>query len=189
MEAVAIGASIIAFIQVADRVIDLCKAYLEVACDAPSELRAILIETSVLKTIMDNLQFLASCGHAPTSLNILTGKEGSIAGCLRAINEIEGLFRSRYCSSKQPKSSSKRQKVEVTLTALAWPFKENRARKLLGELVQHKTTINLALSTESLLVLRPPRLGILEVLSANIEQSRYQGRKMQNQRNSCDSVR
>jgi hypothetical protein len=33
---------------------------------------------------------------------------------------------------------------------LAWPFKEEKARKLLERLTQYKTTINLALSTESL---------------------------------------
>src|ERR1700722_1073908 len=155
MEAVGIAASVLTFIQVADRVIGLCKFYLELARDAPSDLRAILIETSTLQTILDNLQFLASCGHSPTALHTLAGEEGPIAGCLRAIKEIEGLFPSGHTSSKRLKSSSKRQKVNATLTALAWPFKENKARKLLGELVQYKTTINLALSTESLLV---PRL-------------------------------
>jgi hypothetical protein len=157
--AIGVAASIVSFIQAADRVIDLCKFYLELARDAPSDLRAILIETSTLQTILDNLQFLASCGHSSTALHILAGEEGPIAGCLKAIKEIEGLFPSGYTSSKRPKSSSsKRQKVKATLTALAWPFKENQAKKLLGDLVQYKTTINLALSTESLLVPRLRRL-------------------------------
>jgi hypothetical protein len=150
MDPVSIGASIIAFIQVADRVIELSKYYLEAARDAPSDLRAILIETSTLRTILGNLQFLASCGHCPTALHIPAGEEGPVEGCLRAIKEVEALFPSGYSTPKGSKSRSKRRKVQNVLAVLAWPFKEERARKLLERLTQYKTTINFALSTESL---------------------------------------
>jgi hypothetical protein len=150
MDPVSIGASIIAFIQVADRVIEVSKFYLEATRDAPSDLRAILLETSTLRTILDNLQFLASCGHCPTALQIPAGEEGPVEGCLRAIKQIEALFPSGYSIPNGSKSSSKRQKVQNALAVLAWPFKEERARKILGQLVQYKTTINFALSTESL---------------------------------------
>jgi hypothetical protein len=83
MEAVGIVVSIFTFVQVADRVINLCKSYPELARDAPSDLRAILIKTSTLQTVLHNLQFLASCGHSPTALHILAGEEGPIAGCIR----------------------------------------------------------------------------------------------------------
>jgi|SRR3569833_36087 len=146
MEAVAIGASILAFIQVADRVIDLCKSYLESVRDAPSDLRKILVETSALRAILENLQFLRSCDHGPATLH-LPHLERSITECLMAITEMEGLFPS---SSSTHPVSSKRRKARITLKALAWPLKENRAKKLLGEMVQHKTTISLALTTESL---------------------------------------
>jgi hypothetical protein len=150
MDPISIGASIIAFIQVADHVIDLCKSYLEAARDAPSDLRAILIETSTLRTLLDSLRFLASCGHSPTTLHVPAGEEGPVEGCLRAINEIETLFPSDYTIPKGPWSSAKRQRVKVALAVLAWPFKEKKARKLLAELMQYKTTISLSLSTESL---------------------------------------
>jgi hypothetical protein len=152
MDPISIGASVIAFIQVADRVIDLCKFYLEAAHEAPSDLRAILIETSTLKTILENLQFLASCGHSPTALHILAGERGPIEGCLGAINDIEALLPSGYIVPDGPDSSSKRRKAKTALAVLAWPFKEKKAKKLLEQLMQYKSTINLALCTESLLV-------------------------------------
>jgi hypothetical protein len=83
-------------------------------------------------------------------LHILGGEEGPVEGCLRAIKEIEALFPSIYSIPKESKSSSKRRKMQNVWAVLAWPFKEEKARKLLERLTQYKTTINLALSTESL---------------------------------------
>ena len=57
-EAFALATSIVTIVQVADRVIALCKYFIQAAHDAPSDLRNILIETSTVKTILQNLQFL-----------------------------------------------------------------------------------------------------------------------------------
>jgi hypothetical protein len=56
-EAVALSAGIIAIFQIADRVIGLCKLYIETVRDAPSDLRTILLETSTMKTILDNVLY------------------------------------------------------------------------------------------------------------------------------------
>jgi hypothetical protein len=57
-EAVALGASIIAIYQIADRIIGLCKFYIETIHDAPSDIRKILVEMSALKAIFQDLEFL-----------------------------------------------------------------------------------------------------------------------------------
>ncbi|OIW22523.1 hypothetical protein CONLIGDRAFT_606829 [Coniochaeta ligniaria NRRL 30616] len=147
MDPLSIAASILAVVQIADRVISLCRFYLELSRDAPSDLRVILIETSALKTILDNIQFLASNGHGPTTLSTLTGKDGPIEGCHKALDQLSGLFSSEYAHDASS-NRSKRRKVKATLTTLAWPFKGSRARKLLAEVVQHKTTLNLALTAD-----------------------------------------
>ncbi|KAK3370926.1 hypothetical protein B0T24DRAFT_627387 [Lasiosphaeria ovina] len=147
MDPLSIAASIFAAIQIADRVISLCKFYLELASDAPSDLRVILIEASALKAILDNIQFLASNGHGPVTLNTLIGKEGPVEGCRKALHQMSGLFPSES-AQRTSGTRSKRQKVAATLHTLAWPFKETRARKLLAEVVQHKTTLNLALTVD-----------------------------------------
>lgn len=147
MDPLSIAASIFAVVQIADRVISLCKYYLELSRDAPSDLRAILIETSALRTILDNIQFLASSGHGPTTLNTLTGNDGPIEGCRKTLDQLNGLFSSDYLHQTWG-NRSKRRKVKATLTTLAWPFKESTARKLLVEVVQHKTTLNLALTVD-----------------------------------------
>src|ERR1700753_2522055 len=124
MEAVAIAANIIAVIQVADRVISLCKFYLELVRDAPSDIRVILIETSSLKTIVDNIQFLASNGYGPTTLNTLAGNDGPIEGCRKALGQLSGLL-SPEPAQETSGDRSKKRKVKAALTALGWAFKEN----------------------------------------------------------------
>lgn len=145
MDPLSIVASIIAVVQMADRVISLCRFYLELSRDAPSDLRVIMIETSALRTILDNIEFLVSKGHAPANLHTLDGDGGPIEGCHKALDQLSGLFSSEYAHDS---NRSKRRKVKATLATLAWPFKESTARKLLAEVVQHKTTLNLALTAD-----------------------------------------
>jgi hypothetical protein len=45
---------------------------------------------------------------------------------------------------------SKQMKARSVLTMLAWPLKEKKARKLLEQMIQYKTTINLALTVGSI---------------------------------------
>lgn len=147
MDPISIAASIITVVQMADRVISLCRFYLELSRDAPPDLRVIMIETSALRTILDNIQFLASKGHAPANLHTLTGDGAPVEGCHKALDQLSQLFSSEYAHDAVG-NRSKRRKVKATLATLAWPFKESTARKLLEEVVQHKTTLNLALTAD-----------------------------------------
>jgi hypothetical protein len=145
---VAVVSSAIAIVQISDRIIGLCKFYIETAQDASSDLRTILIELSMLKTIFENLEFLTACGNGFSStVGALLKEEGPVEGCRRSITELEKLF-PRECVQ----DGSKRQKVKSTFAALAWPLKQNKARKLLDEIMRHKTTVTLALTTDSMYV-------------------------------------
>ena len=149
-EAIAIGASVIAIIQITDRIVGLCKFYIENVKDAPSDLRAILLETSTLKTIFENLKFLSACdGSYSTMASSLSGADGPIEGCLQSVTELEELFPSDSVHLKG-QSRSKKRKLKSTLASLAWPLKETKARKLLDKIACYKSTINLALITESM---------------------------------------
>lgn len=140
----------IAIIQIADRIIGLCKFYIETARDAPSDLRVLLIEISALKTILENLNFLTACdGPDSTAARRTSGADGPIEGCFRTVTELEKLFPSDLVRTRGRKSSKKKT-LNSVLTALAWPLKESKARKLLDEMTRYKTTINLALTTNSM---------------------------------------
>ncbi|CAO2649625.1 Nn.00g070100.m01.CDS01 [Neocucurbitaria sp. VM-36] len=149
-ETVAIVASIIAIVQISDRVISSCKFYLEAASDTPSELRAILVEISTLKSVLESLQFLETCAHAAPALwKQLSGQDGPIEECRRSITDMEKLFPADNFAVAGSASGPKRRKVQLVRTSLAWPLKARRARGLLQVIIQQKTMINLALTTDS----------------------------------------
>jgi hypothetical protein len=149
-ETIAVVASIIAIVQISDRVISSCKFYIQAASDTPSELRAILVEISTLKSVLESLQFLETYAHAAPALwKQLSGQDGPIEECMRSITDLEKLFPADKFPVTGSQSGSKRCKAQLVRTSLAWPLKARRARELLQIINQQKTIINLALTTES----------------------------------------
>jgi hypothetical protein len=145
-EVIALGASIIAVIQISDRVIGLTKQYIETVQDAPRDLHAIRIETSTLKAVFESLNFFHdSENNLSNNLQALGGQNGPLEGCRRSLFNLERLLGPDVDTTVQ----GKRRMIQATLTSLAWPLKESKARKLLDEVVRYKTTISLALSSES----------------------------------------
>lgn len=135
-EALALCASIVAVIQIADRVAELCKAYIGGVTNYPKDLRVILIETSSLKILLENLTFLGeNDGNASSILASLDGNNGPIEGCRKTTSELEKLFPPEQLQSD--KEGGRRKKVRLSLAALAWPFRAEKARALLGQLAQH----------------------------------------------------
>ena len=145
-EAIAIGASVIAIIQIADRIVGLCKFYIETARDAPADLRVILIETSTLKAILESVEYLSAHDRVHPKLSENSYDLSSlIEECYRTVAELENLF-PRDGSKTTAQKGSKKMKLEFLLTALAWPLKEKKAQRLLAELTRYKTAIGLALT-------------------------------------------
>ena len=78
-EVVAAMSSVIAITQITDRIVGLCKFYIETVKDIASDLRLILVEFSALKTILESLDFLMThkCGVS-TAVGTLSGKDGAV---------------------------------------------------------------------------------------------------------------
>ncbi|KAH7150299.1 hypothetical protein B0J13DRAFT_549886 [Dactylonectria estremocensis] len=150
-----------AVLQISERIIVLCKTYIEDVQDAPSDLRAILIEISAIKSLFENVRFLLSCGNETTVLAGLAADSGPIDGCKRAVTELEALFPPDYPYAAS-KARSKRPRIRPTLETLAWPFKKPKAKKLLDEITGYKATISLALTTDT-------SLDIKEIKSKTID--------------------
>jgi hypothetical protein len=79
-------------------------------------------------------------------LDQLADVTGPIEGCKTALGELENLFPSKHVSGQG--SKSKRRKLDAAAATLAWPLRAGRAKKLLQEIMQHKATINLALTAD-----------------------------------------
>ncbi|KZL85619.1 ankyrin repeat protein, partial [Colletotrichum incanum] len=130
----------------------LCKHYIESARDAPSDLRAILIETTAVKAILENIEFLSQCevGESPM-LDCLFGTSGPVKGCHDAIRGLQDLLQSNKGGTQiSGPSRPKTQRIEVILTSLAWPLKATKAKKLLEEIARHKNTITFTLTADSI---------------------------------------
>jgi hypothetical protein len=149
-ELLGLCASIIAVVQIADRVAKLCKDYIGGVKDCPSNLRAIEVEVSSLSILLKELeQEIKSGSNASALLCSLKDANGPIEGCRIATSELEKLFPSEEVRVDM-KRKKKRRTAKLSLAALAWPFREEKARTLLCQLMQHKATISLAICTESL---------------------------------------
>lgn len=146
-ESIAVIASIIAIIQISDRVISSCKFYIQATSDTPSELRVILIEISTLKSVLENLQFLETCADTPPAVwKQLSDANGPIEECKRSITAMDKLFPADTFPVDRSQPGSKRRAI---FASLAWPLKASRARELLQVIIQQKTMITLALAADS----------------------------------------
>jgi hypothetical protein len=145
-EAVALSASIITFIQLADRVISIAKYYIEAIRDYPRDIRVILVEISSLKAIIENLSFLlqSHSGLEPHMLSQLAGENGPIPECQKSLAKLERLLPSDIRAEQ-----GKRQKMLAAAEHLAWPLKENSAKKLIDEISRYKASITFALTLDS----------------------------------------
>jgi len=147
VETLGVVGSIITIIQISKTIISLCQFYIDAVNGASSDLRVILIEVSTLKGIAQSLQYLTQREVVDSALlNQLAAVTGPIEGCKKALNELETLFPPAAVSINSQRS--KRRKLDAAVATLAWPLKRGKAKKLLQEIIQHKTTINVALTAE-----------------------------------------
>ena len=147
VETLGVVGSVIAIVQISKTIISLCEFYIDEVDGASSDLQAILIELSALKGIAKSLQYLTQPNVANSALlNQLAAVTGPIEGCKKALKELEALFPSAAASMNNQRT--KRRKLDAAVAVLAWPLKKGKAKKLLQIIIQHKTTINLALTAE-----------------------------------------
>ncbi|KAK1760390.1 hypothetical protein QBC47DRAFT_408460 [Echria macrotheca] len=146
MDPLSLTASIFAIIQLADRVTQVCKSYIEGVSDYPKDLRLIFIEVGSLAVVLQGLQFLRDDDPDDASiLSSLDGPRGPIGECKTIIGSLNSLLPVPPSPPRPSDGQAKRRRLETALTALAWPLKAERARKLLNDLMRLKSTINMAI--------------------------------------------
>ncbi|KAF5600091.1 ankyrin repeat [Fusarium pseudoanthophilum] len=155
-----IGASVLAFIGLADRIIRTCKHYIEAIEDAPKDIQMILGEATSLKAIIDSIGESSATSLVPN----LHEQNGPIKSCYSCLASLEALLPPTMGQSQ----TGKRRKL--TLVDLAWPLKQSKVRKLLAEISHHKATLLLAMSGDMSRDLKEIRAGI-EKLQGTISES------------------
>ncbi|KAK1491717.1 L-galactose dehydrogenase [Colletotrichum abscissum] len=108
-EAFGLVASVFATIQIADRVVSICKHYIENVRDAPSDLRTILVECSSVGAVLQNVEFLLKFEEPYSALRrALDGDAGPVAECHGAIEQLEKLIASDQNQAQGPPDSTRR---------------------------------------------------------------------------------
>lgn len=143
-EAIGFAASIIAFVQLADRVISLSKKFLDAAQDAPTTLRRVHAETSSMKDILEELKKMYDSSDASDSAAIQKATHKPIETCQASVEMLEQeLAKLSISPSHQKTGLSKRQKVKQSLM---WATSsEERTKKLIAAMITQKATLSLAL--------------------------------------------
>ncbi|KAF4962594.1 hypothetical protein FSARC_9372 [Fusarium sarcochroum] len=149
MEALGAAASVVAIIQIAERIAIACISYIDSVQGYPKDLRAIYVEINSLKIIFQSLRFFDPADDEDAAaLRALEAPNGPVEGCKQAMQELSDLIPSATPTDKT--RGHKRRKIRTTLDTLAWPMKTEKAGKLLSELMVHKSTINMALTGQLL---------------------------------------
>jgi hypothetical protein len=103
MDPISAGASVIAFIQVADRVVEVCSYIIRTVKDYPKDIRLILVETISLKSILEAVDLLRH--DDPTyTISLLDRISGTIAECQKTVEDLSKLL------PKVPQDTAKRQR-------------------------------------------------------------------------------
>lgn len=149
MDPLSITASVIAVIGLAGKIISLCQGYVNTMKGAPSDLRTIMVETGSLKSVVTSLEFLLSSWGPGNMLHIvksLEGPEGPLEASRKALVALEKLFPP---ATDHNATGTKRRATSISYAKLAWPFKEEKGRKILNDIARYKATISLALTTDT----------------------------------------
>ncbi|KAK8025456.1 hypothetical protein PG990_003279 [Apiospora arundinis] len=154
------GASIIAFVEITNRIIGTCKYCIETIKDAPKDFQMILGETTSLEAIIETLR---TSNVKPLGLSV------TLEACHRCLASLEGLL-----PKTKEKYRSGRRRDKISFAELAWPLKESKARKLLSEVSQHKATLLLAISGDMAHDIKAIRAGI-----NNVEESLSDAERLQ----------
>jgi len=140
-EAFGIAAGALTVIELTSKLISQCKYLIETTQDAPQDLNRILVEIASLKAALESLHYLSSAGcDFSDNVRRLENAGGAVKGCEDAVAQLAAELDGFALGSQS--GPRKRQKIQ---SSLKWCFKESKARKLLDDILQHKTTIMLTL--------------------------------------------
>ncbi|KAK3988993.1 hypothetical protein QBC44DRAFT_292124 [Cladorrhinum sp. PSN332] len=144
MDGLSLATAIMTVIQMTDHIVKLCKAYIDGVEDYPRDLALIHDEVKALSSILEDIS-KGDFAQDSSITKVLTGPNGCLERCRTAITELQGLIPTES-HQKRSHNGTKRMKLGLTLEALAWPLKRDRAQKLLGQISTYKSTIQTAMT-------------------------------------------
>ena len=134
-------------LELSAKVIKQCKHLISAAKSAPQELKSILVEVYALEAALNSLSFLAGedSEFAEQATNRV-GVKSAVTNCEATLDDLAKELGSLSIGNSTQIGTSKRQRVKE---AIKWTWKEAEVKKLLNDVLQHKTTITLGLLSQT----------------------------------------
>ncbi|KAF7537322.1 hypothetical protein G7054_g3825 [Neopestalotiopsis clavispora] len=146
-EALGLASSIITVIELSAKAVKQCKHIIDTARDAPRDLRNILVEVSSLKAALENLDYLNKVDHDfAEEVSNQKGIGNAVHECEETLGDLVKQLGDLSIRDSRQTRPGKRAKIKA---AFQWTWNETTARKLLNDVLQHKTTITLGLLTQT----------------------------------------
>lgn len=141
-ESLGLAASVVAIVELAAKIAACCKFYIESVKDARTDLRKVLVETTSLQGIVDNLRFLLD--HDPDFKDAeLDAMRGPISGCLEGLQHLQRLVPALEEDASTLSRLTMRQRAKEIAKRLAWPLKRNTVMSTLSDMQRYKATMSL----------------------------------------------
>lgn len=131
--------TILAVIQLSDRVLSLIAKYYSGVKKAKEEIEALKAEVEAFHNVLRRIQELALQSSNATKIPLLTSLATAIENSLSDIKDIK---------IRLDPSNGKKAISRVGLRALKWPFTKDEVKEHIARLERHKTTLTLALSSD-----------------------------------------
>jgi len=129
-------ASVIAVVQISERILTLCCEYAVAVKDAKGDIDRLNSEVTALFDVLKRVKYMAE-GPDATTLTALNALAKPIAQCS---SELLAL-RARLDPTRKTMN-------RLGLRSLKWPFKSKDVNKIIEVLQRYKTTINMALNAD-----------------------------------------
>ncbi|KAH6842231.1 hypothetical protein B0I37DRAFT_194123 [Chaetomium sp. MPI-CAGE-AT-0009] len=145
-EGLAFAASIVAFIQLADRVGQLSKTFIDAMKGEPGPLKAVQAEMAAMTTLLNELHNHHDASDPRTSAVIERATDQPIKTCHDSVQMLETeLSKLSISPAHANTGSSKRQRIKQSVK---WATGgEMRVNKIVADLVAQKATLSLALQS------------------------------------------
>ena len=141
MEVVAAVSSVVALVQLTDRIVTLCGKYASGIKNAPADIQGLSNEVTALRSVLKRVDELnnSSAGSVHTSISDTHELEKRIKDCETILSEIE-----RKLNPGQRQSMIRR----LGRRTLKWPFEAEEVAKLMHSLESHKSALLIILHTD-----------------------------------------
>ena len=135
------AASVVALIQISEKVFDLCRKYLTEVKDARKDIQRLRDEATSLQDVLVDLKDLVDSPNTTKLpvLDRLNQVDGPVQQCQEQLKEL--------VSRLEPREGPNRMR-KFGMRALKWPFSSKDVDKVIATIKRHKDNFNLALNMD-----------------------------------------